>query len=938
MQLITHPVIVFFLLANLAIGFWAHRKSKAGSFEDYALASRSLPTGVLVMTLLGTFLSAGHFAGMGWVSKFGVLFLIPFSFIIGLCWLIGTFLAPYLVYFENMITTGDLMGSFYGRFAQMVTGIIAIIFAVIIISGQLKAIGRISAHFLEVDSLKAIVCFGIIIVLYSSWGGMRAVSYTDVLQMVLTNLMILLVMNILMRKVGGIHKLVESIPPTHTAFFSHPDFSIYLRYVFFAWIIPIDLLSPPIVQRMLISDKRQVRKMWYIGSFFLFLTFASLLCVTFSSFALGIKVDVGNQEAVTTLFLTVVDVLLKGEWMRQFLCISMLSVAISTLDSYLHTLGIVVVQDLLVPIRSFLSLAPLKASQKTLFSRCGILLLGSLAVFVSYLSGASLEFIRMFHFAKFFSPIVIVPLVIGIVGIKTDRMSWLSFFVVYLIVMGCVYPTELLYNGKGGMHARAYFHDCFILASFLAMVSFFITHIYLNGGIVTLKRSEQTVAEQLWIPTWQGCVDYLKSWLLAPFNLPIVATQKVANNPTQSLSLSMVIFALYSFSSVVVKGGDDVGLANFMLGLHVVGITLCIGLMLEGVWPEQVRPYFPLYWFFTLGYCLVFGSTLAFLREHGGSIEVGKWIVNFILLAFLVDSMSFITLSCLGSGFAFAFWYVVSGSLPPLAYSVGLTGGFIWFALLVAVLLFGRRRERGLEEKFYLKSAFSYSMMHESNQPLSEISFASTVQQKALETLSPIQNAQGEKGFFMPASQQEEIQQGQQQIGKAVQQVKHEFGRFNKLIAEEISTLNQEEVSMKSLLASIIPTLPRRHTSEVDIKVKCTQDFKATLLRPLFGNLMANLLKNAYLHGHASEMDIHIDGANRKLHVRDNGSGIRTEILPHIFELRFTTGGQSSTGVGLALAKIVVEASGGKISCHSRHGDKNSFTEFVMKFPEPPKK
>lgn len=55
-----HPLLPAFLLTNLAIGFWAHRRSKVGSFEDYALASRNLSTGVLVMALLGTIVSLGH--------------------------------------------------------------------------------------------------------------------------------------------------------------------------------------------------------------------------------------------------------------------------------------------------------------------------------------------------------------------------------------------------------------------------------------------------------------------------------------------------------------------------------------------------------------------------------------------------------------------------------------------------------------------------------------------------------------------------------------------------------------------------------------------------------------------------------------------------------------------------------------------------------------
>ena len=81
--LASHPIILLFLLANLAIGFWAHRQSKPNSFEDYALASRSLPTGVLVMTLLATRLGSGDLAQPDFVFRYGIIeALITITFLI----------------------------------------------------------------------------------------------------------------------------------------------------------------------------------------------------------------------------------------------------------------------------------------------------------------------------------------------------------------------------------------------------------------------------------------------------------------------------------------------------------------------------------------------------------------------------------------------------------------------------------------------------------------------------------------------------------------------------------------------------------------------------------------------------------------------------------------------------------------------------------------
>ena len=99
-----------------------------------------------------------------------------------------------------------------------------------------------------------------------------------------------------------------------------------------------------------------------------------------------------------------------------------------------------------------------------------------------------------------------------------------------------------------------------------------------------------------------------------------------------------------------------------MVGVRMVGITLALGLMLEGVWLPRLQPYFALYWFVTVGYCLAFGSTLALLGTPEDSIAMGQWLVNLILLAFLVDSMSFLTLSFLGVALAMVMGYLVWGS------------------------------------------------------------------------------------------------------------------------------------------------------------------------------------------------------------------------------------------------------------------------------------
>lgn len=157
---LSHPLIPLFIVANLAIGYWAHRKAKVGSFEDYAMASRNLLTGVLVMT----FVSRGTLSTPFFAFHYGMLstlFLI--SYILSFLF-VRTFIAPFLVYFQESMTLGDVMGKLYGRVARLVTGTICSVVILIDLTSQIRGIASISKYLLNIDPSIAILCFGGVVV------------------------------------------------------------------------------------------------------------------------------------------------------------------------------------------------------------------------------------------------------------------------------------------------------------------------------------------------------------------------------------------------------------------------------------------------------------------------------------------------------------------------------------------------------------------------------------------------------------------------------------------------------------------------------------------------------------------------------------------------------------------------------------------------------
>jgi signal transduction histidine kinase len=98
-----------------------------------------------------------------------------------------------------------------------------------------------------------------------------------------------------------------------------------------------------------------------------------------------------------------------------------------------------------------------------------------------------------------------------------------------------------------------------------------------------------------------------------------------------------------------------------------------------------------------------------------------------------------------------------------------------------------------------------------------------------------------------------------------------------------------------------------------------------------------NVLDNAIKHSVPDStvfVSGKIEGVQVALQIRDQGSGISESDLPHIFE-QFYTADRSrkgnSTGLGLAIAKRIVEAHGGSITASSKGAGKGA--TFMIRLP-----
>lgn len=156
--------------------------------------------------------------------------------------------------------------------------------------------------------------------------------------------------------------------------------------------------------------------------------------------------------------------------------------------------------------------------------------------------------------------------------------------------------------------------------------------------------------------------------------------------------------------------------------------------------------------------------------------------------------------------------------------------------------------------------------------------------------------------------------------------------KLSKLDAEAVK-FRYEQVEVKSIVDECIKNTAvmagilgvRLETDCNDIILNCDKKWLC--------EAVTNIIKNCIEHSHNGNIKITAEQNKlyTKISIKDNGSGIDKEDLPHIFE-RFYKGKNSSddsVGIGLSLAKTIIEKQGGYISVSS---ELNKGSEFVIKF------
>jgi signal transduction histidine kinase len=148
-------------------------------------------------------------------------------------------------------------------------------------------------------------------------------------------------------------------------------------------------------------------------------------------------------------------------------------------------------------------------------------------------------------------------------------------------------------------------------------------------------------------------------------------------------------------------------------------------------------------------------------------------------------------------------------------------------------------------------------------------------------------------------------------------------------------TLHGEESDLSEIVRDVVQRLgPAAEAAGCALTVRAEEPVKG-LWDPLrLDQVVTNLLQNAirYAPGVPIELSVEGDARHARLSVRDHGPGIPREWRARIFDRFEKRGGQSQEGLGLGLyiARQIVEAHGGAIRIESEPGEG---TRFVIELP-----
>ncbi|MGX6960945.1 MAG: hypothetical protein ACIPMY_07120 [Rickettsia endosymbiont of Pentastiridius leporinus] len=596
-------LIIFFgfLALNTLVGIFVGKENT--TIAQYALGDRRFSTGAIAGTLIATWIGAGFFLFS--VSKIYTSGL-PFIFIMvanGLMLLLlSVFYIPRMKGFLGNVSVASAMGNLYGKHVRVLSAIAGICLAVGYVGLQIKVLSNLVSWMTESKSIYIVLLCSIIVTIYSAFGGIKAVVYTDLIQFFTFGVFVPVITFILWNSLDN-SQTVYSVVFSEKFLDYNYLFSLSWVSIFIWFILPS--MDPSIFQRILMTkDTRQASRAFAI---------ASMVCVTIIIFSawLAILARATGKDLDPD---NIINYILQNYSYKGLIGLTAAGIAamvMSTVDSYINTSAILFSEDIC---KTF----GIKLKNELVIAKFFAILAGIIGVFVALFSNNLFD-ITLF-IANFYVPIVTAPLTLAIFGFRSTPKSAL------IGIFGGI-STVLIW--------RCFFQDTGVdsvipglFANFICLIA---SHCLLKQGIgwVGVKDNEPLLIIR------QNRARLYRKILMAikGFNLKNYLLCQAPKT-----EMSYVSFGLFSLVSTLTGMYFLSDTSNIVIFFYQSVLTMSVMFVTYAIWPTTIKKtnILPLSWGFASIY-LVISGTYMLLTSSFGTIQLVTFMANLLVIAILLE-------------------------------------------------------------------------------------------------------------------------------------------------------------------------------------------------------------------------------------------------------------------------------------------------------------
>jgi len=373
-------IIVIYLAVMICIGLYNSRKVK--SLGDYVIAGKKIPFWTNVHSISATLMGAGATMGSaGLIYAVGISGVwLPFmSYIAGA--LSGVFFARKL-WHSGAITLPDIMGKRYTKRVHDAYTVVALFSAISVSASQMLAMGLIAQEILQIDLVWAMGIAAMVMIAYTVLGGLFAVATTDVLNMSLLAIGVMIILPFVgLIEAGGMGGIRAAMEPSY---FDPFGLGLMVIIGLVVWIMPMIMADMTILSRMFAArNPNEARGALITANLFVGIPWAlSILTIGLVGAKLypGINPDSVMAHMINNLVHPVVGGILLA---------ALLAAVMSTADSILLASASIVANDIFKRINP-----DMEESKLILVSRVSVIVIGIIAFLLALTAKGIIELMQ----------------------------------------------------------------------------------------------------------------------------------------------------------------------------------------------------------------------------------------------------------------------------------------------------------------------------------------------------------------------------------------------------------------------------------------------------------------------------------------------------------------------------------------------------------------